>query len=79
MLNMTKIEVELISDSGMYLFFEKGMIGRVSYLSKRYSKAKNKYLEPVDPKQETKLIIYLDANNLYGYTMSKVLPSGGFK
>ena len=33
------------SDEGMYLFFEKGMRGGVSYISKRYNKANNKYLK----------------------------------
>ena len=32
-----------------------------------------------DPKQESKHIMYLDANNLYGYAMSKFLPTSGFK
>ena len=49
------------------------MRGRVSYISKRYSKAKNKYLESYDPKQESKHIIYLGANNLYGYVMTSFL------
>ena len=35
MLNMTKVQVELISDADMYLFFEKGMGRRVSYISNR--------------------------------------------
>ena len=52
MLNMTKTELELIPDSDMYLFFEKDMRGGVSYISKRYSKAKNKYLKSCDPKEE---------------------------
>ena len=38
MLNMTKLELDLISESEMYLFFEKSMRGGVSYISKRYSK-----------------------------------------
>ena len=37
MFNMTKVELELISDAGKNLFFEKGMGGGVSYISKRYS------------------------------------------
>ena len=37
----------------------------------RCSKAKNKYLISYDSKQESKHIIYLDANNLYAYEMSK--------
>ena len=63
----------------MYIFFEKGTRGGVSYISNRYSKANNKYLKSYDPKQESKHIIYLDANNLYGYAMSKFLPTGGFE
>ena len=63
MLNVTKVELELITDPDMYMFFEKGMRCGVSYISNRYSKANNKYLKSYDPKQESKHIIYLDANN----------------
>ena len=35
MLNMSKTKLELISDPGMYIFFEKGMRGGVSYISNR--------------------------------------------
>ena len=45
----------------------------------RYSKVSNKYLKSYDPKQESKYIIYIDANNLFGYGMSKFLPTSGFK
>ena len=79
MLNMTKIELELISDPDMYIFFEKDAIGRFSYSFNRYSKDSNKYLKSYDPKQESKHIIYLDANGFYGYAMSKFLPTSGFK
>ena len=51
----------------------------VSYISKRYSKTNNKYIKSYDPKQESKHIVYLDANNLYGYAMSQFLPAGEFK
>ena len=47
--------------------------------SQRYNKANNKYLKSSDPKQESKHVIYLDANNLYGYAISKFLPISGFK
>ena len=46
--NVSKVEIELISDAGMYFFFEKDMRGGVSYISKRYSKASNKFLEPYE-------------------------------
>ena len=65
-LNTTKVKLEVISYPDMYIFFEKGMRGGVSYISNRYSKANNKYLKSYDPKQESKHIIHLDAKNLYG-------------
>ena len=79
MLNLTKVELELITDPDMYIFFEEGVRGGVSYISNRYNKTNNKYLKFYNPKQESKHIIYLDANNLYGHAMSKFLPTSGFK
>ena len=40
----------------MYIFFEKGARGGISYIFNRYSKATNKYLKSYDPKQESKHI-----------------------
>ena len=54
MLIMTKNVVELISDADMYLFFKTGLRDGVFYVSKRYSKANNKYLKSYDPKQDSK-------------------------
>ena len=79
MLNMSKVELELISDADMYLFFEKDMRGGVSYVSKRGCQANNKYLKSYDPKLASKHIIYLDVNKLYGYAKSKFLATGEFK
>ena len=76
MLNMTKIQLELISDFDMYLFFKNGMRGGVSYISKVYSKVNNEYLKSYDPKQESKHIVYLYSNNLYSYAVSKFLLTG---
>ena len=56
MLNMMKAKLELVTDPDMHLFFEKGMRGRVSYISKKYSKFNNMYLKSYDPKQESKRI-----------------------
>ena len=79
MLIITKVELELFSGALKYLFFEKGMRGGVLYISQRYRKVNNKYLKSYDLKQESKHIIYLDANNLYGYAILKFLPTSGFK
>ena len=78
MLKMTKIKLELIPDPDMYIFFKKGTRGGISYISNRHSKVDNKYLKSYDPKKELKPIC-LDANNLYGYAMSKFLPTSAFK
>ena len=79
MLNMAKVELELIPDPGMYIFFEKGTRGGVSYISNRYSKVNSKYLKSFDPKKESKRIIYLDANNIYDYEIPKFFPTSRFK
>ena len=65
MLIMIKVELELIPDADMYVFFEKAMRGGVSYVSKRYSKSNNNYLKFYDQIRESKHIIYFDANNLH--------------
>ena len=55
----------------MYLFIEKGMRGGISYIAKRYSKAKTKYMQSRDVNKPSTFILYLDANNLYGWAMSQ--------
>ena len=79
MLKLTDIELEKISDIDKHLFIEKGLRGGISYMSKRYSKANNNYLNDYDPKKPSTFITYLDINSLYGWAMSEYLPYGGFK
>ena len=79
MLKMTKNELELITDPDLYIIFEKGTKGGISYISNRYSKSNNNCLKYYDPKQESRHIMCLNANNLHGYAMSKFLPTSRFK
>ena len=79
MVKMTDIQLELMTDIDMFQFIEKGMRGGISYIANRYSKANNKYMKKYNEKAPSKYIIYLDANNLYGWAMSQYLPTGGFR
>ena len=79
MLKMTRIKLELISEIDMYLLVEKAIRGGISYIAKGFSKANNKHMQPYDNSKPSKYIMYLDANNLYGWTMTQYLPYSGFK
>ena len=79
MLKMTFVELEIISDIGMYLFIEKEIGGGILYTAKRYPKANDKYMKNYDPTKPSKYITYLDMNNLYGWTMNGYLPYAGFR
>ena len=79
-LKLTESKLELLSDPDMLLMVEKGIRGGVSMISNRYGKANNKYMgDRFDDSKLSKYITYLDANNLYGWAMSKPLPTHGFK
>ena len=77
-LKTTKVKLELLSDSDILLMFEKGIKGGVATISNRYVAANNKYMgDKYDPELSSKYITYLNANNLYGWAMSKPLPTHG--
>ena len=79
LLRMTKINLDLISDVNAQLFIEKGMRGGISYIAHRHAVANNKYMKNYNPERESSYIMYLDANNLYGWAMSQSLPFKDFK
>ena len=58
---------------------EIGLRGGVSYIANRYSKPNNKYLSDYDKNKNSSYLMYLDANNLYGWAISQPLPIGRFK
>ena len=79
MFKMEKIELELLPDPDMYILFQKGTRGGISYISNKYIKVNNKHLKSCAPKEEQKHITFLDANYLYGYAISKFLPTSRLK
>ena len=79
-LKVTEVKLELLSDPDMLLMIENGIRGGVSTISNRFGKSKNRYMgDKCDACKPTKYITYLDANNLYGWAMSKPLPTHSFK
>jgi len=73
-------KIELFNDeqSDMYLFVENAIRGGMSFIAHRHSVANNKYMKNFDPSKPSKYIMYLDANNLYGWAMMQKLATGGY-
>ena len=79
MMKVTDVEIELITDPDMYLFFEESKRGGVSSAMKRYSEANNKYMKNYDPEKPSVFIKYLDKNGLYTSILAGPLPFSGFR
>jgi hypothetical protein len=79
MLFKTKVNLELLSDIEMYEFLEKGIRGGISVITHRHAKANNKYMSNYDEDKESSFITYLDANAMYSWAMSQMLPYGNFR
>ena len=78
-LKKTKVKLELLADIDMLLMVEKGTRGGICQAIHRYAKANNKYMNNYDKDIISSYLMYLDANNLYGWAMSQKLPVNGFK
>ena len=78
-LKMTDIKLELLDNEVMYTFLERSIRGGVSQISKRFAKANNSQCKEFDPQKPITHLIYLDANNLYGWAMSQILPTHNFR
>ena len=63
----------------MLLMVENGIRGGRCQTIHRYARANNKSLKNYDKNIESSYLMYLDANNLYGWAMSQKLPVNGFE
>ena len=78
-LKKTKVELELLTDIDMLLMVVKGIRGGICQAIYRHAEANNKYMKNYNKDIVSSYLMYLDANNLYGWTMSQKLPVNGFK
>ena len=79
-LKKTRIRLELLLDPDMLLMFERGIRGGITQSVNGWAKANNPYMgSEFNPDEKTNYLQYLDANNLYGWAMSRSLPTGGFR
>ena len=78
-LKKTNRKLELLTNYDMLLMGEERIRGGICHSIHRYAKANYKYMKNYNNNEESSYIQYLDANNLYGWAMSKKLPANGFK
>ena len=77
---MSRVDLHLITDNNMYNFVENSIRGGISMISTRHAQANNpSFLVTYDANLPRQDLIYLDANNLYGWAMSQSLPTHGIR
>ena len=78
-LKNTGVNLELLTDIDMLLMVEKGIRGGICKAIHRYAKVNNKDMKSYDKKIESSYLMYLEANNLYGWAISQKPPANGFE
>ena len=73
------VKLATLVDIDQHLFIERGMRGGISMITHRHAKANNPLMADYNLAEPNSYILYLDANNLYGWAMSQPLPVGEFK
>ena len=63
----------------MVLLFEKGIKEGISQAIQKYASENNKYMPNYNSKLLSTYLLHVDANNLYGWAMSKKLSINNFK
>ena len=78
-LKKTGVKLELLTDIDVLMMVEKGIKSGICQAIHWYAKANNKYMKNYDKCIQSSYLMYLDANNLYRWTMSQRFPVNGFK
>ena len=69
-----------MTDPEMYRMIQPNIRGGICHASVQYARANNKLMGSLyDPRLPTSYIMEVDANNLYGWTMSQKMPDGDFE
>ena len=63
----------------MLLMVEEGIRGGICQAVQHYESANNKYMKDYNENVISSYLQYLDANNFYGWAVSKKLPIGEFR
>ena len=80
MFRMSRVNLQLITDVDMYHFIENSIRGGISMISTCHEQANSpSFPDTYDSSLPNQNLIYLEANNLYGWAMSQSLPTHGFR
>ena len=71
MFKKDRSKIRIIKDIHMLLMTEEEIRREMCQSTHRYAKANNKYMKNYDKSIESSYLMYLDANNFYGWAMSQ--------
>ena len=77
-LRKARVKLELLTDYDKFLMVESGIRGGICQSIHRYAEANNKYMRNYNKNIPSSYLMYLDANNLYGWAMCKKLSVSNF-
>ena len=78
-LKMTDVKFYLLTDIDQHLLIEEGIRRGVAMINHPYARANASAMEKFDASKRNSYIINLDANSLYGWAISQLLPMSNFK
>ena len=72
--------IPFITDFEMYRIIQPNIQGGICHASVWYARANNKLIRSLNySTKQTSIIMEVDANNLYGWAMSRPMPNGDFE